>query len=326
MRATIINIKRAALLAGAAMFIPAAGWCGSCCGGGGGATLSVPKYARAVADVSFDAELYNGYWNGRGTYRPDPPGSDLRQYRLNVGAGYRLAENLQFAVAVPYVWNDNTYSGEASRSAGVGDTTLSLTYELLDDISTWKIRDARDLVPGVSLTASLLLPTGVSPYDSRQSSFDITGRGFYRLDGTLLVEKTIRPWNASLSLGYGTYFERPVNREYGRYVEPYRKNLGDRITASLAAGYTQVLGTGGDALATTVSWSYVNEGDASFDGERDPGSGFSKQTFGLTLTYSNSDSNWTGRIGWNHALRRDGWGENFPVTDTVTLGVRYVFL
>ncbi len=326
MKLNYLAYSLAALFAGAAAFSPADSFSASCCGGGSAAALNVPKYATAVADVSFDTELYDGYWNQDKKHVADPPGSDLRQYRLTTGLGYRFARDWQASVSLPYVWNDNHYSGLSSQTSGLGDTTVSLMYDVRDDNSAWKIRDIGDMIPGVTLGLSLLIPTGISPYDNQQSSFDITGRGFYRLDGTLLIEKTIRPWNASLALGYGTYLERSVNREYGKYVEPYKKNLGDRFTASLSTGYTLVLGTGGDSITATASYAYLNEADASFNGTRNNGSGFDKQSLGGALSYSNNDQNWSIRAGWNHAIMQNGWGKNFPTTDIVSVGVRYVFL
>lgn len=315
----------AAFLAGAAALSPLSARAGSCCGGGSAASLQVPWYAWGVADLSFDTELYDGYWNQDGTHKSDPPGSDLRQYRLNLGYAQRFATDWQASVTLPYVWNDNSYSGLSSRSDGLGDTTVSLWYEALVDNSAWRIRDPHDLIPGVTLGLSLLFPTGISPYDDVASSFDVTGRGFYRLDGNLLVEKTLQPWNLSLQLGYGTHFERPVNREYGRYVEPYHKQLGDRFSGSLSVGYNYYLGAGGDTLNGTASYAYLHEDDASINGRPDRTSGFRKQSVGTGLTYSNTDRDWSIRAAWNHAIQEDGWGRNFPTTDIITLGVRYVF-
>lgn len=326
MLSKLLLIITAALFAGAALLIPAVSNAASCCGGGSGASLTVPKYAAAVADLSFDTEIYSGYWNQSRNYIADPPGSNLKQYRMNLGLGYRFAPDWQASLSLPYVWNDNRYSGVSSQSNGMGDTTVALMYDILDDNSAWKVRDMGDLIPGVALGISLLIPTGISPYDNQQSSFDITGRGFYRLDGNLLIEKTIRPWNASLALGYGTYLQRTVNREYGKYVEPYKKDLGDRFSASLSTGYTFVLGTGGDSITCSASYAYLTESDASFNGTRDSGSGFDKQSIGAALSYSNNDSNWSVRGGWNHSFRQNGWGQNFPATDVISVGVRYVFL
>jgi hypothetical protein len=319
-------IVSAVLLWGAAALFPAHSWAASCCGGGSATALVVPKYATAVADLSFDTELYDGYWNHDGNHRPDPPNSELKQYRLNTGMGYRFAKDWQASASLPFVWNDNKYSGVSSQTDGLGDTTLSVMYDLLDDNSAWKVRDIQDLIPGVSLGLSLLLPTGISPYDDLKSSFDITGRGFYRLDGTLLVEKTIRPWSTSLALSYGTHFERSINRDYGKFVEPYTKQLGNRFTAALSASYTYVLGTGGDSIIGTASYAYLNEEDASFNGKTNSGSGFDKQSLGGALAYSSTDHNWGIRMGWNHAIQQNGWGRNFPTTDIFSVGVRYVFL
>lgn len=316
----------AALITGAAPLFPTESMAGSCCGGGSGAALNVPKYARFLVDLSFELEQYDGYWDQDGKHVDDPPGSDLKQYRTTLGAGYRFAPDWQTSISVPYVWNDNSYSGVSSSSDGLGDVTIGIMYDLLDDKSAWRVRDFADLTPAVSLGLSLLVPTGISPYDDENSSFDITGRGFYRLDGTVLIEKTIQPWNASLSFTYGTYFERDVNQEYGKYVEPYRKDLGDRASATGSIGYTHILSTAGNSLAGSLSYTWLNEDDASYNGNRDQNSGFSKQSISGTITYAGTDSDWSARIGWNHSIKEDGWGENFPTTDIYSLGVRYVFM
>jgi hypothetical protein len=316
----------AALLAGAALLCPLNSWAGSCCGGSSGVgSLNVPRYAVAVADLSFDAELYDGFWNQNGKHTADPPGSDLKQYRLNFGYAHRFFTDWTASISLPYVWNDNTYSGLSSQTNGLGDATLALSYDLLEDKTPLKVTGVKDLAPGVTVGMALLVPTGISPYDDPKSSFDITGRGFYRLDGTLMIEKAFQPWSASLSLAYGMYFERSVNREYGRYVKPYGKQLGDRFSTSFALSRSFYLGTGGDTIMATATYTYLNEGDVSYSGRRDPGSGFYKQSLGTTLAYSSTDHDWGVRVGWNHAIQQDSWGENFPTTDIFSVGVRYVF-
>jgi len=321
----ISKIHWAALLLGATFLFPIKAGAGSCCGGGMATNLILPKYAYGMIDLSFDVEKYDGFWNQSGKWTPDPPGSDLRQYRVNVGYAQRLASKWQASIIVPYVWNNNTYSGLSSRTDGLGDTSLNLWYEAVDDMSAWKIRSIRDLTPSVLIGPSLLVPTGISPYDDVSSSFDVTGRGFYRIDGNLYIDKTLHPWDASLSLSYGTYIERPVNQEYGKYVEPYHKKLGDRTSASFSLSYIYYFGTGGDTLTGTASFSYLNEADGTIDGVRDPTSGFRKEAVGGAIAYSSTDHDWSVRASWSHAVREDGWGENFPTTDIYTLGVRYVF-
>jgi hypothetical protein len=246
----------AALILGAASSLPGSALAASCCGGGSATSLIVPKFAKAVVDTCFDLEIYNGFWNQNDKHTPDPSGSDLKQYRLNFGYAQRLARNWQASIIVPYVWNSNRYSGLSSRSDGLGDATIALWYEAWDDQSAWKIQKPKDLIPAVTVGVSVLLPTGISPYDDVGSSFDVTGRGFYRVDGNLLVDKTIQHWNISMMMSYGTYVERPVNKEYGKYVQPYRKKLGDRVSASTSLGYNYVLTTRGDSLGGMVTCLY----------------------------------------------------------------------
>lgn len=244
---------------------------------------------------------------------------------MNVGYARRFSNRWQGSIAVPFVWNDNTYSGLSSRTRGIGDATLNLWYEAVEDRSSWRVRDLKDLTPSITLGAAVLVPTGISPYDDVASSFDITGRGFYRLDGNLVVSKTVQPVNASLALAYGRYLERSVNREYGRYVEPYRKQLGNRTSATFSLGYTLFIGTAGDKVTGTGSFAYLGEADTTYNGVTDPNSGFRKESFGLALAYGSTDHDWTARCSWSHAVRQDGWGDNFPLTDIYTIGVSYGF-
>jgi hypothetical protein len=320
----LFHILIAALCMGAAVFIPFTAWAGSCCGGGGGTALLLPSYYKGMIDLLVDVEKYNGLWNNKGQYT-EQPNYHLWQYRLNLGLAQRLASRWQTSITVPYVWNYNGYPSSTSRSKGIGDTTVNLWYEAVDDKSAWKIRDLKDMVPSVTIGIDLLVPTGISPYDDVTSSYDITGRGFYRLDGNIQVSKTVNPWTTSLSLSYGAYLERSVNREYGRYVEPYQKNLGDRMSASISLGYIYYIGTGGDKLTGMGSFSYLREADTTYNGNRDPNSGFRKESIGFSLAYASTDHDWSARLSWNHAVRQDGWGDNFPTTDIYTLGVSYGF-
>ena len=140
---------------------------------------------------------------------------------------------------------------------------------------------------------------------------------------TLLIEKTIQPWNLSLLFSYGKYIERPVNREYGNYVEPYDKVLGDRISSTVSLSYAYYIGSGGDTLTGSVSYTYLHEENAKINGSEMESSGFMKKSIGGSVVYSGTDSDWSFRGAWSHTIKRDGWGESFPSTDIFTLGVRY---
>lgn len=310
---------------GAALLFAKGAWAASCCGGGSAASLVMPKFSKSMIDVSFDFEKYHGYWDKSGTHLPDPPGSDLRQYRLNLGYAMRLASRWQASVVVPYVWNENTYANSKSSTNGLGDMALSLWYEAFDDVlCVWKVEKLSDLKPATYLGLSLTAPTGVSPYDGVDNSFDVTGRGFYRLDATILVDKTIYPWNVSLQYSYGVHFERPINREYGDYVEPYHKKLGDRSLLTLSAGYTHFLESM-KSLTGTLAYADLREGSGTIDGANDPTTGLRKKSVSFTLALATMDRDWVYKLTYNHSIQKDGWGENFPSTDIFTIGISHVF-
>ena len=314
----------AALVMGATVIFSQTAYAASCCGGGSASSLVLPKFSKAMVDVSFDVERYDGFWNGQGKYTEGPPDSKLSQSRLNMGYAHRLASRWQASVTLPYVWNDNRYSGIDSQTDGIGDATVNLWYEAFDAIKcVWKVKSVADLAPATYLGTSLTLPSGVSPYDDVQNSFDITGRGFYRLDANLLLDKTIYPWNATVALSYGKYLERPVNREYGKYVEPYDKRLGDRQLATISGGYTQFL-EDMDTITYTLAYAHLEEDKGKINGVTDTTTGMMKRSLSATFAYATMDRDWVLKLTINHTFKRDGYGENFPATDIITLGGSHV--
>ena len=323
----LLRRRMASLLGGLCaglLLLPAGAQAASCCGGGSSTSLVMPKFSRSMVDFSLDFENYDGFWNSDGDYTPDPEGSDLNQYRANFGYAHRLGSRWQGSVILPYVWNSNVYTGLSSKTQGLGDTTLNLWYETFDNITcVWKVRNWADLKPAVYLGGSLTLPTGISRFDDVVNSFDITGRGFYRLDANLLVDKTIYPWNASLLVSYGKYLERPVNRDYGKYIEPQRRKLGDRLLATISGGYTYFLESM-DTLTFTLAYSHLQEDEGTIDGSPDPSTALEKNSIAGTLAWSTMDRDWIFKGTFSHAPARDGWGMQFPVTNILTFEVSHV--
>ncbi|MDX8377452.1 MAG: hypothetical protein R8L53_05465 [Mariprofundales bacterium] len=296
----------------------------SCCGGGSASALVMPKFAKALFSASLDMEKYDGFWRSNGVRVANPQGSNLAQQRINIGAAYRIAPRWQFYAVLPYVRNQNHYAALTSNTSGIGDAVLGTWYETFDDITcVWAVETWEDMKPAVYFGASLVVPTGISPHDDVANNFDITGRGFYRLDANFIIEKTIYPWNMSLQLNYGRHLSRPVNREFGSYIRPYDKRLGDRFSGSLSGGYTW-FAKDMQSITGTLTYADLWEDQAIIAGRVDSTTGLRKRSFGFSLAWATSDVDWSVRLGWSHAIKRNGWGRNFPTTDIITLGVNHV--
>jgi hypothetical protein len=298
----------------------------SCCGGGNSSALVLPKFGKKMIDLSLDIENYRGYWNQKGEYFNDPKGSDLNQYRLNMGYAQRLNKNWQASIILPYVWNDNQYSGISSQEQGFGDTSLSFWYETFDQVTcVYQVNSISDLKPSIYLGGSLTLPTGNSAYgEQAKNSFDITGRGMYRFDTNLVIEKTVYPYTVMLQGSYGKYLARPVNQEYGKAVEPYTKRLGDRKFISLSASYTFFL-EDLDTLTVTTAFADLREDEGKIDNLADPQTAMKKQSASLSASYASPDLKYLYKASWSHAFPWDNAGKNFTTTDIFTLGFSYAF-
>lgn len=297
----------------------------SCCGGGSASSLIIPKFFSEAYGISFNYEQYDGFWNQDGVYLGDPPGSDLRQYRMSFSYAFRLASNWQMSAGLPFVLNDNNYSGLESSTSGFGDATLSLWYETFDEIKcVYTVSNIEHLMPAIYFGATLTVPTGKSAYGGDvQNSFDVTGRGFYRMDTSMILDKTIYPWTMLVELTYGKYLERPVNMEYGSYVEPYRKSLGDRKLGVVSFGYTDFLKSL-NTMTYTLAYSNLVEDKGEINQTIDPTSGFSKESLSFTMAYTTAEKDWVIKSSLNHSLKQNDWGRNFPATDNISVELIHV--
>jgi hypothetical protein len=278
-----------------------------------------------MAALAIGGEQYDGFWNQKGVYIKDPPGSSIIQYRMDFGFAYRLADNVQSSISLPLIWNHNEYIHTNSNTYGAGDTSLGFKYEFFDKIRcVWKVRNWQDLLPAIYLGADFLIPTGISPYSDVKSSFDTTGLGFYRMDAVLLLEKTISSFSASAQVSLGDYLERKVNRFLDNYVEPYDKKLGRRFGMAYSIGYSYMLESM-STMTLILAYAYLKEGEGRVNNNADPTVAFSRNILSLGLSYATASREIIYKLKFNHTIKAAGWGENFPATDIITLEANYVF-
>lgn len=294
----------------------------SCCGGGASGGVILPKFNQEMWEMSYSQEGYDGYWSQERIHKDDPVGSNLKQTTLNLSYAHRLSDNWQVSGFMPIVYNQNHYSGEQSNVSGIGDSQVSVWYETFENVTcVYRVNSWQSLKPAIYFGAALTLPTGISAYGDRvDSSLDITGRGFYRLDANMLIEKTVYPFSLAWQASYGQHLERAVNEETGKAVTPYDKKLGDRTLHTFSAAYTFFLPNLA-MLNATLSHTLLDEGQTTNDGIKDPASGIEKQSLGLNLSYSSAVRDWIIKMGVSQAQK----GKNIPKTTITSLGVSHVF-
>ena len=293
----------------------------SCCGGGAGTSVILPKFNELMFEVGSRYEHFDGSWSPDGYYQKEVDGKDLSEVTTTLSMAKRLHDQWQVSANIPYTRHDNQYPGDSAVSAGLGDTSVSVWYEAFENVTCiYRIAGWQSLKPSIYLGGQLTIPTGKSRYSDRvERSEEITGRGFYRFDAQAMVEKTIYPWSLSVTWMYGQYLERPVNQEYGRDVEPYDKQLGDRHSLAGALGYTWFAK---DMSMVTLAYSYtdLSEGASQIDGQRNADDAFEKITTGFNLTYTSPRRDWFVKAGYSQAER----GTRTPKSSALSLGVGYV--
>ena len=322
LRAVLVSSTALSLIPVAFVGLSTTAHAASCCGGGSASSLVLPKFAEGMIDVSMDYEHYTGQWDNDGNWKSEP--YNLNQYRINMGYAHRLASNWQASVTLPYVFNRNKYPNLERNTNGFGDGTVSVWYEAFEKITcVWDVNKWEDLMPAVYMGGTLTVPTGTSPFDDVADNFDITGRGAYRLDASVLIDKTIYPWNMTFGATYGKYLERPVNQEYGTYVTPYHKQYGDRFNTNLSFGYTYFTDEM-ESITGTLAYAILKEDEATIDGTVDTTSGFRKETISATLALATENRDWVYKLTFNHSPTSNDWGENFATTNVITVGVSHV--
>ncbi len=161
----------------------------------------------------------------------------------------------------------------------------------------------------------------MSKYGDRvDDSQETTGKGVYRLDANMLIEKTVYPFSLAWQASYGKHVERPINEEAGKAITPQDMQVGDRTLHTFSAAYTFFLPNLA-MLNATMSHTQLDQGKTKYDGVKDPSSGTEKQGLGLTLSYSSAVRDWIVKMGISQAQA----GKGVDKTTVTNLGISHVF-
>lgn len=190
-----------------------AGLAASCCGGSSAAdALSLPKFLQAAANVRLavtdDLDLRSGDGD-----RLQVNSWRTTESRLSIAGAYRLGEDWQGSVAAPIIVKRAAASGREAWGGGLGDMSLALRYEWLDEDTCYAHPatgwSRRDVMPAVHFFSRLRLPSGrAETTASDPLGARLTGSGDWLVAGGAEVIKVWGKWGHSLDLSAGRSWPR----------------------------------------------------------------------------------------------------------------------
>ncbi len=210
------------------------------CGGGTGDLAVLSLDGLALFNIGFSRDQFNGVWDKNGTWLSN--NYSQSQFKIAMNSAYRLNRHIQFAVSLPFVFNNSNIPGLKQNGSGIGDLVIGGRYELFHEFQPRKEGKKLKLdktLPYLAITFGLNLPTGKSE-ENAENDVDITGKGFYSTTLGISVTKTIIrsklqilgdfTWQHSFEKKYSSYFGEPITYDY-------RKQAGEKFNYSLTANY-----------------------------------------------------------------------------------------
>ncbi len=210
------------------------------CGGGTGDLAVLSLDGLALFNIGFSRDQFNGVWDKNGTWLKN--NYSQSQFKIAMNSAYRLNRHIQFAVSLPFIFNNSNIPGLKQNGSGIGDLTIGGRYELFHEFQPRKVGKKLKLdktLPYLAITFGLNLPTGKSE-ENAENDVDITGKGFYSTTLGISVTKTIIrsklqilgdfSWQHSFEKKYSSYFGEPITYDY-------RKQAGEKFNYSLTANY-----------------------------------------------------------------------------------------
>ncbi|MCC6866761.1 MAG: transporter [Ignavibacteria bacterium] len=213
--------------------------CNSC--GGGTSDLAVLSLdGLALFNIGVNRDEITGVWDKNGSWIKTK--FSQSQYKISFNTAYRLNRHIQFAVSLPFQFNNSNIPGLKQNGSGLGDITVGGRFEIFHEFQPKKKGKKLLLdntLPYLALTFGLNLPTGKSD-ETAENDVDITGKGFYSTTLGVSVTKSIVKskfqvvgefsWQHSFEKKYSSYFGKPITYEY-------RKQPGEKFNYALTANY-----------------------------------------------------------------------------------------
>lgn len=186
-----------------------------CCGGGGNLPGLILGNERVQMSLSgtYSSVVGDTPTSGGSTFRADDDTEE--SYLLGLSAGFLISDRWQAGASLSTGYRNLDRPSVKNSGAGIGDLKLHLGYEFLPvwTYSAWK--------PKGFVFAHLNAPTGKSTHDSSEAgAVDAFGQGFWSTGLGVVLVKSWRYWDASLSVQGQYSFPQSFDSPRPIYIEP----------------------------------------------------------------------------------------------------------
>lgn len=247
-----------------------------------------------------------GYWDTDATWHAYGDSYSEYEWRSTVWTLVGLGRRSSVYARLPWMYSRRRATSVQGFGGGIADADVGFRYELLS------IGEVAEL-PGIALTASVLVPTGRATEDANEPlGADTTGRGAWVPALGVTLEKTYLPWFVQLNLG--TTVPLPAERSDLEVTQRY----GPGAQTSVVGG-VEVLP---DELVLAASLRYAWEAPVTIAGRTIDDSDRTDVGVGLSVSWR-VHPHWTLQSAFDSGLFADHLGKNLPGRITTTVGLRY---
>lgn len=237
----------------------------ACCAGGSVVTPTrLSLHEDFAAGFQLRARTNPGAFDSSGRYSSS--GGQEQILEQDIAATARVAEKGQLGFVLPLIQTHRQAGSIDDWGSGVGDLSLTGRYDFL--LAAESLR-----WPGIGALGALTLPTGTPPDSARHPlAADATGEGTYELTVGLSLEKIVGSFYLALN-GWLTHrFSRSVPMAG---AAPVKEDFALRWTVTAIGSYVF-----SNEAALGLYISALDEGAASIDGARYPGTALRLTTVG----------------------------------------------
>lgn len=296
------------------MSVPSLSQAATCCAGGGGQSICVlPAEQRYQLGLSNTYRTIKGEYDPYGYYTSNSNGTSSDQMVSVLGGAYRISDEWQLGLSVPFTTNQQKISGDAKQGSSMGDPAVEARYLIWEDLAFLQFR------PQLALYAGVRLPLGTSVYTTSDPyALDAVGDGTTTVHFGVNASKLYRPLKITFDGAYFHPLSINVDKLRGKSVtDPYQLTLGNRFQFSEGVAYlfNERWSTGVGFRQLWVLQSSINGNEVDSSAQR-----LYSSTANVNYSYDNS---WSVALSFETVFPFNGYEANQPDAEAVSLALTY---